>query len=157
MLTVGVFFAGLLAYGLFSRVLDRRSITPQIIMLALGVGLGLAVRGTPEMIVDTELLGVAGEAALILALTVDAARIDIAGLRRSAGLPIRLLAIGLPLTIVAGTVAAVLVLPGNRPHRCGHRRDPARADRRCPRCHGRQQPVCAAPNSPGTQCRVRAE
>ncbi len=112
MLTVGLFFAGLLAYGLFSRLLDRRSVTPQIVMLALGIGLGIAVAGTQEGVVDVELLHIAGEAALILALAVDAARIDIRALRRNAGLPIRLLAIGLPLTIAAGTVAALLVLPG---------------------------------------------
>ena len=112
MLTVGLFFAGLLAYALISRLLDRRSVTAQIVMLALGVGLGIAVRGTPEMTFDVELLGAAGEAALILALVVDAARIDIGALRRTAGLPLRLLAIGLPLTIVAGTAAAIVVLPG---------------------------------------------
>ena len=112
MLTIGLFFAGLLAYALVSRLLDRASITAQIVMLALGVGLGLAVQGTPERTVDTELLGVAGELALILALAVDAARIDIGALRRTAGLPIRLLVIGLPLTIVVGTIAAILVLPG---------------------------------------------
>src|SRR5687767_11641958 len=112
MLTVGLFCAGLLAYALFSRLLERRSITAQIVMLAIGVGLGLAVRGTPEVNVEAELLHIAGELALILALVVDAARIDIGALRRTAGLPIRLLAIGLPLTIVAGTIAAMLVLPG---------------------------------------------
>jgi sodium/hydrogen antiporter len=112
MLTVGLFCAGLLAYALFSGLLERRSITAQIVMLALGVGLGLAVRGTPEAIVETELLHIAGELALILALVVDAARIDIGALRRTAGLPIRLLVIGLPLTIVAGTIAAMLLLPG---------------------------------------------
>jgi sodium/hydrogen antiporter len=112
MLTIGLFFAGLLAYALFSRVLDRASITAQIVMLAIGVGLGVVVQGTPEQSVEGELLGVAGELALILALVVDAARIDIGALRRTARLPIRLLVIGLPLTIAAGTIAAILVLPG---------------------------------------------
>jgi sodium/hydrogen antiporter len=112
MLTIGLFFAGLLAYALFSRLLDRASITAQIVMLSVGVGLGVAVQGTPEMTVDTELLGVAGELALILALAVDAARIDIGALRRTARLPIRLLVIGLPLTIVVGAFAAILVVPG---------------------------------------------
>ena len=112
MLTIGLFCAGLLVYALFSRLLDRASITAQILMLAIGVVLGIAVRGTPETIVDTELLGVAGELALILALVVDAARIDIGALRKTAGIPIRLLVIGLPLTIVAGTIVAMLLLPG---------------------------------------------
>ncbi|MDF2735863.1 MAG: sodium:proton exchanger [Chloroflexota bacterium] len=112
MLTVGLFCAGLLAYALFSGLLERRSVTAQIMMLALGVGLGLAVRGTSEAIVETELLHIAGELALILALVVDAARIDMGALRRTAGLPIRLLVIGLPLTIALGTIVAVVVLPG---------------------------------------------
>jgi NhaP-type Na+/H+ or K+/H+ antiporter len=112
MLTIGLFFAGLLAYALVSRWLDRVSVSAQIVMLVLGVGLGIMAKGTSEAIFDTELLGVAGELALILALVVDAARIDIPALRRTARLPIRLLAVGLPLTIVAGTLVAMLVVPG---------------------------------------------
>ncbi len=111
MLILGIFFAGLLAYGLLSRVLDARSLTPQIVMLGLGLILGVIVAGTPEVGVDTELLHVAGEAALILCLFVDAARIDIGALRGSAGLPTRLLAIGLPLTLVAGTLVALVLFP----------------------------------------------
>jgi NhaP-type Na+/H+ or K+/H+ antiporter len=45
-------------------------------------------------------------------LFVDAARIDIRSLRGSAQLPNRLLTIGLPLTIVAGFVAAIVLFPG---------------------------------------------
>ncbi len=112
MLTVGLFCAGLLAYALFSRLLDRVSLTAQILMLAIGVVLGIAVQGTPEVTVDTELLRVAGELALILALVVDAARIDIGALRKTAGIPIRLLVIGLPLMIVIGTIVAIVLLPG---------------------------------------------
>src|SRR6185436_20373186 len=111
MLTIGLFFAGLLVYALVSRLLDRASISAQIVMLVIGVGLGIAAKGTPEATFETEILGIAGELALILALVVDAARIDVGALRRTAGLPVRLLVIGLPLTIVIGTIAA-LVLPG---------------------------------------------
>jgi NhaP-type Na+/H+ or K+/H+ antiporter len=41
----------------------------------------------------------------------DAARIDVVALRREIEMPVRLLGIGLPLTIVAGTVVAVVVFP----------------------------------------------
>jgi NhaP-type Na+/H+ or K+/H+ antiporter len=112
MLILGLFFAGLLAYGLFSRVLDARSLTPQIVMLVLGLGLGVVVAGSSEVAIDTELLHVAGEAALILCLFIDAARIDVGALRGSAGLPVRLLAIGLPLTLLLGTAVAAMLLPG---------------------------------------------
>jgi sodium/hydrogen antiporter len=111
-LILGVFFAGLLAYGLFSRVFDSRSLTPQIVVLVLGLGLGMVLTGSDEIGFDIELLHVAGEVALILVLFIDAARIDVGALRGSAGLPVRLLAIGLPLTIVAGAIAAMVVLPG---------------------------------------------
>jgi hypothetical protein len=71
MLTIGLFFAGLLVYALVSRLLDRASISAQIVMLVIGVGLGVAAKGTPEATFDTEILGIAGELALILALVGD--------------------------------------------------------------------------------------
>ena len=100
MLTIGLFCLGLLAVGLLSRRLEARSLTPQIVLLALGLLLGFAIRDQPELIADAAILDEAGEVALILALFVDAARIDVVALRGSAGLPVRLLAIGLPLTVV---------------------------------------------------------
>ena len=109
---IGVFFSALLGYALWSRPLDRIGVTPHIIMVVAGLGLGIALQGTEGLLFDTELLRIAGEFALILALAVDAARIDIGALRRTAGLPLRLLGIGLPLTIVVGTVVAMVVLPG---------------------------------------------
>ena len=108
---VGIFFAALFAYSVISRPLERRSLTPQIVMLGIGLLVGIAIRDSPDVAFDVGLLHVAGEVALILALTVDAARIDVAALRGTASLPIRLLGIGLPLTILAGAVAASLIFP----------------------------------------------
>jgi sodium/hydrogen antiporter len=54
---------------------------------------------------------VLAEATLALVLFSDAARIDLRALRDGYALPARLLAIGLPLTIVAGTAVALIVLP----------------------------------------------
>ena len=39
MLIAGLFVLGLLGYALFSRPLQRWSLTPQIVMLTLGIGL----------------------------------------------------------------------------------------------------------------------
>jgi sodium/hydrogen antiporter len=52
------------------------------------------------------------ELALVFLLFSDSTRIDLAGLRRHLGWPSRLLLIGLPLTILAGLGAGVLVFPG---------------------------------------------
>lgn len=112
---LGVFFAGLLGYALFSRILDARSVTPQSVLLLLGLLLGLIIVDSDAIALDAELLKVAGEGALVLCLFVDAARIDVGALRGSAGLPVRLLAIGLPLTLVAGMGLALLLLPGIDP------------------------------------------
>lgn len=112
MLILAVFLAGLLAYSLLSRLLETRGLTPQIWVLGLGLVVGITPAGRAGVTTDLEALRTLGEAALILCLFVDAARIDIRALRGTAQLPIRLLAIGLPLTIVAGTMAARIVLPG---------------------------------------------
>jgi NhaP-type Na+/H+ or K+/H+ antiporter len=112
MLIAGVFFAGLLVYGLFSRRLDRLSISPQMALLALGMVVGWVGATSTEMEGEEELLELVGEVALILCLYVDAARINVGALRGTAILPVRLLAVGLPLTIVVGIAAAALTLPG---------------------------------------------
>lgn len=111
----GIFFAALLAYGLISRRLDARSVTPQAAILAVGVAAGVVLQGSTGLEGHTGLLRQAGEIALVLCLYVDAARIDIAALRGTAALPVRLLALGLPLTIGAGAIVAALVFPALGP------------------------------------------
>jgi NhaP-type Na+/H+ or K+/H+ antiporter len=49
------------------------------------------------------------EATLALVLFSDASRIDLGALRRTVGVPVRLLGIGLPLTIVLGAAAAAVL------------------------------------------------
>ena len=61
--------------------------------------------------IESEGVRVLAEATLTLVLFADASRIDLRLLRREVGVPVRLLGIGLPLTIVAGTLAAALVFP----------------------------------------------
>jgi hypothetical protein len=50
--------------------------------------------------------------ALILVLFSDATRINLRALLGSKSLPVRLLGIGMPLTILLGVLAGVLVVPG---------------------------------------------
>src|SRR4029079_1826036 len=52
------------------------------------------------------------EATLTLVLFADASRISLPALRTEFAVPVRLLGIGLPLTIAAGTLVGVGVLPG---------------------------------------------
>jgi NhaP-type Na+/H+ or K+/H+ antiporter len=75
--------------------------------LAAGPVLGLL--DVPVRSHDVKLLA---EITLTLVLFADASRISLSTLRAEFAVPLRLLGIGLPLTIVAGTLAGVAIIPG---------------------------------------------
>jgi NhaP-type Na+/H+ or K+/H+ antiporter len=90
-------------YALVSRVLERSVVSAPILFTALGVLVGPAVLGWVEVSsLGTGTVGVFAEATLVLVLFTDAIRIDIRKLRGDAGIPLRLLSIGLPLTVALG-------------------------------------------------------
>jgi NhaP-type Na+/H+ or K+/H+ antiporter len=92
------------AYSLVSRVLERSVLSAPILFTALGVLVGPAALGWVEVSsLGTGGVGVFAEATLVLVLFTDAIRIDIRKLRGDARIPLRLLAIGLPLTVALGT------------------------------------------------------
>ena len=66
--------------------------------------------GWVDFEIDSGVIHTLAELTLILVLFTDAARIDLRLLRREHDLPVRLLVIGLPLTIVAGTLVAAVML-----------------------------------------------
>lgn len=115
MTPLGVFIATLLGYAVLSRWFVRLSVTPQIALLLAGLATALVLAGDVMPAIDAEILRLVGEVALVMALFVDASRSNIAALRRSATLPVRLLVVGLPLTIALGWVAAAVLVPGLDP------------------------------------------
>ena len=88
-----------------------RLLPPAFAFTAAGLIVGGEVLGWLDITPEAASLRVLAEATLALVLFSDASRIDLRALRNAVALPARLLGIGLPLTIVAGTVAAVLVFP----------------------------------------------
>ena len=88
-----------------------RLLPPAFAFTAAGLIVGGEVLGWLDITPEAASLRVLAEATLALVLFSDASRIDLRALRNAVELPARLLGIGLPLTIVAGTVAAVLVFP----------------------------------------------
>jgi sodium/hydrogen antiporter len=88
-----------------------RVVPPAIAFTAAGLLVGTEGLGWIDVSADAGSLRVLAEATLALVLFSDASRIDLRALRDGYALPARLLGIVLPLSIVAGTVAAVLVLP----------------------------------------------
>jgi len=99
-------------WALVSGLLQRWSISAPIAFVALGLlithGPVHLVHLTPH---SSTILSLA-ELTLALVLFTDASRVNIRQLRHDLGLPVRLLAIGLPLTIGFGTAVAFGLLPG---------------------------------------------
>ena len=104
-------------YGLFSKRLSHSAITGPMIFVIAGVVVGriLDAQGATSQTMSAELqdnlIQLLLEGTLIIILFSDAVVIDVAAIRREAFLPGRLLGIGLPLTIAAGAVAAMVMFP----------------------------------------------
>ena len=109
--SLAIVAASLLAYAAVSRRLAGTVITSAMVFVGIGLLVG------PEALdgLDTAPTGhavrVLAEATLTLVLFADASRIDLKTLRHEYAVPARLLGIGLPLTIVAGSLAAWALFP----------------------------------------------
>jgi NhaP-type Na+/H+ or K+/H+ antiporter len=98
------------AYALVSRRLDRTPVTAGIFFLSAGLLLGSKGFDWLHLSARSETVRVLAEATLTLVLFSDAARIDLGALRREYVVPVRLLGIGLPLTIALGCAVAAALL-----------------------------------------------
>src|SRR3977135_136696 len=88
-----------LAVAGVSRRLSGTPVTPPMVFVAIGVLVGSEVLGGVTPSAPGSTARVLAEATLALVLFSDASRIRLPALRRQAGVPRRLLGIGLPLTI----------------------------------------------------------
>lgn len=103
--------AGLiLAWSLLSAHFERFDVSGPIVFVLGGLILGHGPIEQLHMAAETTFIHELAEITLVLVLFSGAARVDPGDLRRHAGLPLRLLAIGLPLTIAAGFGLAAALL-----------------------------------------------
>src|SRR3954452_22120342 len=100
-----------LAYATVSRRLDGTSVTAAMVFVGAGFLLGPEGLDWLHVTFGHDTVSALAEATLVVVLFTDASRINLRSLRREYAVPARLLGIGLPLTIIAGTVAGRLVLP----------------------------------------------
>jgi sodium/hydrogen antiporter len=101
----------LIGYAVVSGRLARLNVSGAMFFMTAGVVVG-PVLGLLDVHVHSEQVKLLAEITLTLVLFSDASRIALPALRREFVVPLRLLAIGLPLTIAAGTLAGALVIPG---------------------------------------------
>jgi NhaP-type Na+/H+ or K+/H+ antiporter len=99
-----------LAYAAVSRRLHSSVISGAMVFVGGGVLASGALLGWLDPSIDRETVRWIAEATLTVVLFSDASRIDLRALRHEYVVPVRLLAVGLPLTIVAGAVLGMAVL-----------------------------------------------
>jgi len=100
----------ILGFAAVSKLLDGTPVTAAMFFTAAGLVLGAKAAGLVEPSASSETVKLLAEATLAVVLFSDAARIDLRALREEYRVPVRLLGIGLPLTIAAGFGVALVVL-----------------------------------------------
>lgn len=105
--------AGLLAFGLISQRIERIALTAPMLFLLLGVISGPVLLDWSAPAIESSALKIIAELTLALILFTDASQVQRSHLVKFENLPIRLLGIGLPLTIMAGAAVAFLLYPGH--------------------------------------------
>ena len=102
----------LMGYAAISGRLGSTPVTQAMVFVAVGLLAGNQALELIEADAAGQFVRHLAEATLALVLFTDAVRVKLGRLRRESLVPARLLGIGLPLTIVAGTVAGLALLPG---------------------------------------------
>jgi NhaP-type Na+/H+ or K+/H+ antiporter len=108
---IAVFVTLVFFYSLVSRRLEQTVITAPIVFTAAGILLILALPGLHEIDMQREGLLKLAEIGLVMLLFTDATHINLKTLISREHLPLRLLSIGMLLTILLGAVAAHLIFP----------------------------------------------
>ena len=106
--TIAVLF---FLYGITSRKLQRTIVTGPIFFTVLGFIAGPAALQIIPLKISNTVLHYLAEITLVLVLFTDAANIDLKQVRQDHNLPVRMLVLGMPLTIVLGTLCGFLLLP----------------------------------------------
>lgn len=109
MVLTAVFIVLVFFYSLISRRLEQTLLTAPILFTAAGFFTMLLPEAQLELAIDRQVFLLMAELGLVMTLFTDASRISLNMLRGNRGLPIRLLSVGMLLTILLGALAAKLL------------------------------------------------
>lgn len=109
---LALFTVILFLFSCISRRIEATPITAPMVFLTAGLLLGPAGADIISFQTESGFILLIAEIALVFTLFSDASRIGMRGVKDSGTLPPRLLGIGLPLTILTGLIAAIVVFPG---------------------------------------------
>ncbi len=99
------------AYSLLASRLERAVVNGPVVYLLFGALAGPVAVGQLDLSIGSEGIRLLAELTLALVLFTDASNADLAVLKRTRRLPRRLLLFGLPMTILLGIGAGVLLFP----------------------------------------------
>lgn len=108
--TFAVLALVILAWAVTSRLLAGVNVNGPLVLLVAGYALGNPDWGPLPVDLETASIHLLAEVTLALLLFADASRVDLAGLRRDVLFPARLLVLGLPLSILLGSLLAAWLL-----------------------------------------------
>lgn len=108
--TVAVLSVLVFGWAVISGALARRNVTGPLVFAAAGYVLANPEWGLLSVDVEATSIHLIAEITLALLLFTDASRVNVRELRADAGLPVRLLGIGLPLSVMAGAVIAGMLV-----------------------------------------------
>jgi len=112
MTLIAVFITVVFLYSLVSRRLEQTVITAPIVFAAAGALMLLLPSAAQELAIDRKSFLLIAEIGLVMTLFTDAARVAPRLLEKNRGLPVRLLTVGMLLTIALGAVGAMVILGG---------------------------------------------
>jgi sodium/hydrogen antiporter len=109
-----IIFAALLIflYGLISRISEKSPITGPMVFAGIGILAGPLAFDLFDIKPNATFVKLIAEITLVMILFVDASTVNLKTLRVQRGIPIRLLGIGLPLTMLLGLVVAAVLING---------------------------------------------
>ena len=108
-----IVIAFVLLYSLFSKRIEKTVFSGPFLALFVGLIFGPAMLNVIDIKIDSEDYRIIAELALALVLFSDVSKTNLTVLKKNAAIPIRLLLIGLPLTILLGMLGGFFLLIEN--------------------------------------------
>lgn len=102
----------ILVFGLFSRRAEHSMITAPMVFVTAGIILSFFIPGDIKDNIEAPWVKLVAEVTLILVLFVDSSTLDLKELMKNRRLPMRLLLVGLPITMIMGILIALPMFPG---------------------------------------------
>ena len=102
----------ILGYGIFSKLSAKSVVTAPMVFMTVGLLVSFFVTDIIQVSPKASYVKVLAELTLMLVLFVDASTIDREKLNQDRSLPLRMLGIGLPITMLVGALIAIPLFPG---------------------------------------------